>query len=250
MLQTLRNTSLAVLGAALFLTPTAAAGDDTPVFSDPLASTNELVPIVQGLTKVYVGRDEGDALVVIDLVLAETRTFFVGGVPVETHILKEIEFEDGELVEISCNYFAEADDGTVYYFGETVDNYEDGEVVDHDGSWLVGGATLPSDPPETAFTDTPAVFMPFEPDIGDHWKPEDIFPLVDETVTVKADDTQLKVIGGCFEEVMRVEESSDLPDTTKERKWYARGVGFIKARGKGERLELIASTLVQEDDDE
>jgi hypothetical protein len=62
----------------------------------------------------------------------ETRT-------IDTRVLEERETADGQLVEISRNFFATCNPTQdVYYFGERVDIYEDGEVVSHDGAWLAG----------------------------------------------------------------------------------------------------------------
>jgi len=229
----------------LLISSTAPAADPVtpPVFSNPLNSTNEYAPFEAEGFKVYSGKDEGEKIVVIDFFSAETRTFMVDGNPVECALLKEVEFEEGELIEISCNYFAEADDGTVYYFGETVDNYEDGVVVDNEGSWLVGGPTLPSDPPTTATALEPAVFMPGNPEVGDSWKPEDIFPIVDETVTLKKEGQKQKLPAGKFKDTIKVEETTQLDPKSKETKWYAPGVGFIRAKQKQESLKMIASTF-------
>jgi hypothetical protein len=38
--------------------------------------------------------------------------------------------ENGLLVEVSRDFFAQAPGGTVCYFGEDVDDYEDGEIVE------------------------------------------------------------------------------------------------------------------------
>jgi hypothetical protein len=38
-----------------------------------------------------------------------------------------------DLIEVSLNYFAQNQDGTVCYFGEAVDMYEGGEIVSHGG---------------------------------------------------------------------------------------------------------------------
>jgi hypothetical protein len=64
---------------------------------------------------------------------------------VTTRVVEEIEWEDsipfgtidaGEaLIERSLNYFAQTQDGTVCYFGEAVDIYENGVVVSHEGAW-------------------------------------------------------------------------------------------------------------------
>ena len=56
-----------------------------------------------------------------------------------TRVIVENEKADGELKEISRNYFATCLPARdVYYFGEDVDIYEDGKVVSHDGAWLAG----------------------------------------------------------------------------------------------------------------
>ena len=77
---------------------------------------------------------DGSEFVVIS-VLEDTE--MVDGI--ETRVIEEREFENGQLVEISRNFFATAaETGDVFYFGEDVDYYEDGEVVRHDGEWRAG----------------------------------------------------------------------------------------------------------------
>jgi hypothetical protein len=53
-------------------------------------------------------------------------------------ILQDVSFVEGQLVEVTYDYFAQADDGGVYYLGEDVTNYENGWIADHAGTWLVG----------------------------------------------------------------------------------------------------------------
>jgi len=231
-----------LLTAGLKSAPAARPRGAAPVFSDPLRFTNPFHPFVPGAVKLFAGADGKTRIAIADLYLSSTRTFLVNGVDVQTRVLQETEFEDGVLKEISLNFFAQADDGTVYYFGETVDNYEHGVVVDNDGSWLVGGPTLPGDPPDTASTPTPAVFMPANPQVGQSWKPEDIFPIVDETTTAVALNRRVRVLAGSFEGVMQVRETSRL-NSDAESKWYAPGVGVIKVQVKRERYQLIASTF-------
>lgn len=62
----------------------------------------------------------------------------------ETRVLEERHTEDGELVETSRNYFAVCrPTNHIFYFGEDVDMYEGGKIVNHSGAWLAGvdGAT-------------------------------------------------------------------------------------------------------------
>ncbi len=234
-----------LLGAVILatLTPALAATAAPPTFTSPLTITNPYQPFPVGAVKVYNGRKDGKADVVVDLFLAETRTFQVNGTPVPCHILQETEFLGGQLIEISRNHFAQADDGTLYYFGEVVDEYESGVITSHEGSWLVGGPTDPGDPPSTANAPGPTVYMPAQPARGDVFKQEDLAPIVDETDTVKAVGLTLHVPSGRFPNCLQVLETTTLGDKP-ETKWYARGVGPIRSKAPGEKSALVASTLL------
>ena len=238
------------LGLAIpFNTAWAAVPTDPPTFSDPLTIDNLFFPFVPGGSKEFAGSDHGTKTGAKDFYLTQTRSFTLNGNPVACHILVEEAYEDGELVERSFNYFAQADDGTVYYFGEVVNNYVNGAIDNHNGSWLVGGATLPSDPPPTEVGNAgaPAVFMPANPELGDVFKPEDLFPIVDETGTVVGIDLDVLVSGTKYDGAIKVEETTRL-DSGVEFKWYAPGVGVVKVQTKGETLRLVFSTLVPPQD--
>src|SRR5262249_41612844 len=123
------------------------------------------------------------------------------------------------------------------------DKYDSsGAIVSHEGSWLVGGPTAPTDPPETANASHPGLFMPANPQVGDRFKPEDLFPIVDETVTVQRVRQTLSVPAGRFDNAIQVQETTRLGDAP-ETKWYAPGVGVVKGQTRGEGFSLIATTL-------
>lgn len=75
---------------------------------------------------------------------------------------------------IALDYFAQADDGSVWYFGEAVSNYKDGVIADHEGTWIAG-----KDGP-------PGMIMPADPRPGGIYRPENIPGLVFEEDTVKS----------------------------------------------------------------
>ena len=78
---------------------------------------------------------KGEHVVLTITVLHEVLT--VDGV--ETRIVEERETVNDELEEVSRNYFALCEPtNTVFYFGEDVDNYKDGAIDNHDGSWRAG----------------------------------------------------------------------------------------------------------------
>jgi hypothetical protein len=236
----------AAFSAVAFVAPTPVdrpIARGVPAFTNPLSITNVYQPFVVGGVKVFEGADQGAQFDVVDTYLSTTRTFMLNGVPVACHVMQEHESEDGEITEISLNYFAQADDGAVYYFGEVVDQYLGGAVVGHSGSWLVGGPTLPGDPPGTAVATEPAVFMPAEPEEGETWKPEDLFPVVDETVEALKVGVGVNVPAGHFVDCLKVRETSAI-DGGHETKWYAPGVGVVKVlAGGGEHLSLVSTTF-------
>ena len=77
------------------------------------------------------------------------------------------------------------------------------------------------------------------PHAGDTFKPEDLFPLVDETVEVIRTGLTKTVEAGTFDNVIKVRESTRLSDET-EVKFYAYGVGVIKAP----EAELVMTSFV------
>jgi len=183
-------------------------------------------PLWPGLVLHLEGEQEDDGEIVEieawNSVLAETET--VDGVV--TRVYEERELEDGELVEVSRNFFAVCrETGDVWYFGEDVDDYEDGEIVGHGGAWRSG-----EDGAEAG------VLLPGSPLIGARYFNE-IAPGValDQGEVVSLDET-LEVPAGEFEGVLYVVETSPLDDPGAiSEKWYGRGIGYVK----DDALELV-----------
>jgi hypothetical protein len=204
--------------------------------------THPYMPLEPGRVLIYAGTSDGEPFVVVDEVLRETRRFVVDGVAVDCVTQQETEFSDGELTEVSWNYFAQATDGSVLCFGEVVDAYEDGVVVSHDGSWLVGGPGGVDDPADAVLALAPGVQMAAAPAVGDSWKPLDLMPWLDETSTVMALGMRVRVPAGVFGNVMEVEETSDVDEDKPELKWYAPDVGLVKQLGRDGSLGLVSRT--------
>lgn len=170
---------------------------------------------------------EGESTQVIITVLDETEV--VDGVV--TRVVEERESEDGEIVEVSRNFFALcAQTSDVYYFGEDVDIYEDGEVVSHEGEWRSGidGAQA-------------GVLMPGGALLGSRYYQE-IAPGValDRAEHVALLDA-FTVEAGEFENILFVKETSGLEKNSKSLKYYAAGIGLIK----DDDVELVEYGFVE-----
>jgi hypothetical protein len=119
-----------------------------------------------------------------------------------------------ELIEVSRNFFAQTQDGTVCYFGETVDIYEDGEIVSHEGAWRADAAG-----------NAPGILMPAAPSSGMSFQQE-VAPGVAEDEAQIVGTGTVTVPAGTFTDTIRVREFNPL-DQDKGYKIYARGVGLI-----------------------
>ena len=148
--------------------------------------------------------------------LAETEV--VRGVV--TRVVHEYETEGGELVEQSWNYFAQAPDGTVCYFGERVDIYEGGVVVRHDGQWRAD---------ENGYR--AGILMPAVPMAGTYHAQERAPGVAEDYANVVALGKSVSVPAGMYSDTVITSEWTPLEPGAKSHKAYARGVGLVDDDG-------------------
>lgn len=194
-----------------------------------LASNNPYFPLAVGQTSWLEGEEDGEDIFVRIEVLDATE--MVAGV--QTRVVEEREWEGGltddDLVEVSWNYFVEAADGTVCYFGEDVDDYEDGEVVGHEGAWRAGE---PSAVP--GLLNAPGIIMPAHPKPGIMFQMEDA-PEIAEDEGLLVGVGPVEVLGERVTDAIRLRELNPL-EGDKGYKVFAPGIGMVV----DEELELVA----------
>jgi hypothetical protein len=187
-------------------------------FSAPAQIDNPYLPLSKWKSCDYRGKaDDGTRERSVKTLLERTRAFTIDGRRVEAAVIEDRAFEDGELVERTLDYFAEGDDGTVFYLGEHVANIRRGKVVSHRGSWLYG-----------KHTDVPGVAMPPNPTLGTQWRFEDVPGITVESDRVEETGLRARVRRGgrLFTDVIRVQEFIQ-PEGEVEYKLYAPGTGLI-----------------------
>jgi hypothetical protein len=163
---------------------------------------------------VLAGGDASEAAEVIITVLNETRQ--VNGT--ETRVIEERESIDGELVEISRNFFAICEEtNSVFYFGEEVDDYENGNLISHEGAWLAG---------EDA--NRAGVIMPGTILLGARYYQE-IAPnvAVDRAEIIDMGEV-IQTPSGDFSDTLITRETNPLEPDVAELKYYAAGIGLIQ----------------------
>jgi len=152
-----------------------------------------------------------DALTVS--ILDDTLT--VDGVTVG--VLEERETKDGKLAEISRNFFAtDNNTGDVYYFGEDVDNYKDGQIVDHESAWRSGEKSARF-----------GLMIPGRPEVGDKFYQELAPKVAMDRVEIVSTDETVRTPAGTFAHCVHLKETTPLEGDISH-KWYAPGVGIVK----------------------
>jgi hypothetical protein len=189
---------------------------------------NAYHPLPVGLQLVLEGEDEGETVRVEIDVLDETED--VAGVT--TRVVTETEYEDGELIEISRNFFVQAADGTVCYYGEDVDDYEDGEVVGHDGAWRAGEGDA-----------VPGILMPGAPEANTQFYQEQAPGIAEDMSAITEVGVSITVPAGTFDDAVHAVDWNPLEGDTFEEdgedKYYASGIGLVV----DDVVELIEYTL-------
>lgn len=164
-------------------------------------------------------------------VLAETRA--VNGVTAT--VVHDIVYVGGQLVEETYDWYAQDKDGDVWYLGEEVDNYKDGVLVDHAGSWEWGldGAL-------------PGVIMWADPSahMNQEYYQEYYAGEAEDKGQVLSVTESAAVPFGSFENLAKTYDFSAIDPDLQEEKFYASGVGMVReiSRNGGGEVVLIEFT--------
>ena len=191
------------------------------------AIDNTYFPLTPGTTFVYEGESEDETI--RDEVYVTNETRVVMGV--NTTVVRDREFVDGELEEETFDWYAQDNEGNVWYFGEDSREYEDGEVVSSAGSWEAGvnGAQ-------------PGILIEGDPQVGDTYRQEYLAGEAEDMAEVVSLNESVSVAYGSFENCLKTKEWTPLEPGIEENKYYAAGTGLIletTVKGESERLELV-----------
>jgi hypothetical protein len=232
---------VALLAIAVALTVPACGGDDddSQASGDSRAALepaqfsaevdHPLFPLSNLRSMAYAGiegdPDSGERARVRSVSQVLDEPGEVSGVPVT--VVEVREFEDGELVEHTLDYYAEDDEGNVRYMGERVDDIEDGKVVAHEGQWLAGKGDA-----------KPGLFMPADPKVGDVFEQERAPGVAEDRSEVVDTDLEVAVPAGRFDGCIKTEDFAPL-DNNREFKFYCAGVGLVREQFEIGRLDLV-----------
>lgn len=189
-----------------------------------IAEDNEYFPLPPGRTLLYSGRSKDGTETLEFEVTRQTKTIM----GVATTVVVERHGLNGQVAEISENWFAQDRHGNVWYFGEFSQNYENGVPVNSQGSWEAGvGGALPG------------IIMKANPQPGDVYFQEFAPGVAQDMAQVMSTSGTATVLQQTYSGILETKEWTSLEPNSRERKAYAPGVGLILEEKGQERLELI-----------
>lgn len=183
---------------------------DGTVTSAEGTSAHKVVHTITGLTKVIDG--------------------------VNTLVMWDRDYSDGELAESELAFFAQSKDGDVWLFGEYPEEYENGEFVGAPSTFISGiakaqaGIAMQGHPR----TGTPAYVQAYAPKV-------DFLDCGDVIET----NRHVCVPTGCYDDVLVIDEFNPLdpPSAGHQRKFYSAGTGLVRVTADGgdqqETMDLV-----------
>ena len=182
-------------------------------FHHPTAITNPYYPLAVGATWRWKGQFRQKPYTQEDVVLNYTRR--IDGVV--TRPVLDRDLVKGQIIAGSIDYYAQDDQGNVWYLGEATVHYVGGKLTDHADSWIAGkdGAL-------------PGIFMPAHPALGEPRFQQEFAPNVAADVEhIVSISKSLCVPLRCYADVVQANETTVLSPGVLSAKYYAPGVGLI-----------------------
>jgi hypothetical protein len=189
---------------------------------------NPLMPLVPGTVFAYHVDETGED----DTQTVLSDTTDVGGVT--CRVVHDVATIDGTVTEDTYDWYAQDDDGAVWYLGEDTTEYDGSGGSSTEGSWAYG-------------TDDaqPGIIVEADPQVGDTYRQEYLAGEAEDQGEVLDLDASITVPYGAFDHCMQTKDFSELEPDVVENKWYCPDVGVVAARtvvGAPETENLVSVT--------
>jgi hypothetical protein len=185
-------------------------------FSNPTIITNEWYGPASDKTYIYEGGQVGKPRSEKITISRRNETRVVAGITCIIH--HDVVHENGVLLEDTDDWIAQDDKGNLWYLGEDVDNYDtNGKLINHDGAWETGvnGAL-------------PGYWNLANPKVGDKYHQEYLQDEAEDEVEVLSTNETVSIALGTYTNCVLTKNYTILEPGVYEKKYYAKGVGFIK----------------------
>ena len=188
---------------------------------------NRYFPLPVGTTFVSKGAEDGERET--DRVTVTGKTKVIQGVT--TTVVRDILRHQGEVTERTFDWYAQDDQGNVWYFGENTKAFRPNGKVDTSGSWLAG-----------RHGSKPGIIMEADPQIPDGYRQECLSGEAEDSAWVIDRGGSLTVAEGTVHHVLRTLEFTPLEPNVVSEKIYGPGLGIVMERdlhGGNETFQLV-----------
>jgi len=204
-------------------------------FDNPTNIDNKYFPMVPGTQSVFEGITvEGGRELPHSIIFTVTDlTKEIMGI--KSVVAYIVDYSDGQLVEAEIAFYAQDNDGNVWFMGEHPEVYEEGVMVEAP-TWIPGikgaeaGITMKSSPK----LNEPSYAQGWGPAVN--WTDRGHVVGMGEQVCVPVD---------CYEDVLVIEEFNQSEPDAIQVKSYAPGVGNIHVTWRGEDASHEVLELVE-----
>jgi hypothetical protein len=188
---------------------------------------NEFFPLTPGTKTVYEATTDNGLEHTEVTVLTETKVVM----GVTCVIVRDTVSVEGVVTEDTYDWYAQDDEGNVWYMGEDTKEYDNGEVISTAGSWEAGidGAM-------------PGIVMLADPQVGLSYRQEYYEGEAEDMAQVVSLNESAVVQYDSFQNLLMTSEWSPLEPGLVEHKYYAEGIGVVlelTVKGGSERVELV-----------
>jgi hypothetical protein len=183
-------------------------------------NANQYFPLIPGTVWLYSVTDGND--VPIEEIRVEVLEEYKEILGINCIVVRDQVWEidplggDPVLVEDTYDWYAQDLDGVVWYFGEIASNYEDGELIDTEGSWK-GGRDYA----------VPGIVMLANPQAGDVYRQEFLLGDAEDAADVIGYVDGVVVGATTYDNVLKTHDFTPIEPDVLEYKYYAPGIGFI-----------------------
>lgn len=186
---------------------------DPANFTNSTVIDNPYFPLIAGKTYVFEAQTS-DGLEHIEVSRTGQTKVILGITCVVVHDTVTL---DGVVLEDTYDWYAQDNEGNVWYMGELANNYENGIFKDTHGSWEAGvdGAK-------------PGIVMPANPKKGDAFRQEYYFNEAEDEAEIIETGVQVTTPYDSFDNCLKTKETTELEPDVLEHKFYAPGIGIVK----------------------
>ena len=190
---------------------------------------NPYFPLPVGRTLVYTGTKDGQSQT--DTVTVTDQTKLILGIT--TTVVHDVATtNNGTVLEKTFDYYAQDDQGNVWYLGEDTAHFLPNGKADTSGSFQagVGGAQ-------------PGIIMEANPQIPDAYRQECFAGEAEDTAWVVATEGSLRVPYGNVRNVLTTLEATRIEAGAYDEKIYGPGIGIVSEQsltGPNEFAQLVS----------